>query len=116
MTAYLICHSNVESLDTVVFSAGPSGREEAVALFTDPKSAEQYIAEAGWSGEYTVATVDPIPLLRWLLKAYDDGVQHIVVDPKYSQQQAGERLNTLSIEGHLEHAGKHVVDVARPDF
>ena len=116
MAAYLVTSKSVELLDTVVFSAGPGEKEEAVALFTDPGSAEQYIEEAGWSEEYTVATVEPIPLLRWLVQAYDEGVKHVGVDPNYAEQQAGQRLNTLSIEGHLHHAGKHIVDVARPNF
>ena len=116
MAAYLITRTITKALDTVIFSAGPKDNEEAVAVFTNTKDAEQYIEDAGWNGEYTVATVEPIPFLRWLLKTYDEGVQHIAVDPKYADQKADTRLNTLSIEGHLEHAGKHIVDVARPDF
>ena len=116
MPAYLISRANVEALDTVIFSAGPNDKEEAVAVFTDPEAAEEYMQEAGWADEYTVATVEPIPFLRWLIQVYDEGVQHIAVDPKFSEQQAGQKLNTLSVEGHLEHAGKHIVDVARPDF
>lgn len=116
MSAYLITRVNVTPLDTVVFSAGPKDNEEAVAVFTDPRNAEQYIEQAGWIDQYTVATLDPIPFLRWLLQAHDDGVRHIAIDPAYAEQMAGTRLNTLSIEGHLEHAGKHIIDVARPDF
>lgn len=116
MPAYLITRKNVEPLDTVVFSAGPNENEEAIALFTDPNAAETYVQEAGWENEYTVATVDSIPFLRWLLHAYDDGVRHLVVDPDYQSQELGICLNTLDIEAHLSHAGEHVVDVARPDF
>jgi hypothetical protein len=116
MSAYLISRANVEALDTVIFSAGPNDNEEAVAMFTDPNLAEKYLKEAGWEGTYTVATVEPIPFLRWVLKLHDEGVRHLVIDPEYSQQTEGLRLNTLSIEGHLEHAGKHIVAVARPDF
>lgn len=116
MVAYLITRRNVEPLDTVVFSAGPNGKEEAFALFTAPATAESYIKAAGWEDDYTVAAIEPIPFLRLLLHAHDDGVQHIVVDPDYADQQSGLRLNTLNLTAHLEHAGKHVVDVARPDF
>ncbi|MCA9198271.1 MAG: hypothetical protein KDA87_12065 [Planctomycetales bacterium] len=116
MPAYLISRTNVEALDTVIFSAGPKEREEAVAVFTDPKSADAFMQDAGWAKDYTVATVEPIPFLRWLIQVHDEGVQHIVVDPSFSEQQAGKRLNTLSVKAHLEHAGKHIVDVARPDF
>lgn len=116
MPAYLISRANVEALDTIIFSAGPNDKEEAVAVFTDPRTAEEYMNEAGWAAEYTVATVEPIPFLRWLLKLHDEGVQHLVIDPNYSEQKEGKRLNTLNVKGHLEHAGKHIVDVARPDF
>lgn len=114
--AYLISRKDAESLDTIVFSAGPEDAEEAVAVFTDPTSAEKYLEDAGWEREYVVAAVEPIQFLRWLLFAYDDGIDHLVVDPIYAEQQAGQQLNTLSIEGHLEHAGSHIVNVARPDF
>lgn len=116
MAAYLISRANVKALDTIIFSAGPNEKEEAVAVFTDPRSAEEYMKEAGWAGEYTVATVEPIPFLRWVLQVHDEGVQHLVIDPKFSDQKDGNRLNTLNVEAHLEHAGKHIVDVARPDF
>lgn len=116
MSAYLITRTNVSDLETVVFLAGPENREEAVAIFTNPQAAELYITQAGWQSEYTVATLDSIPFLRWLLKLHDEKVTHLVINPNYQEQQAGEKLNTLSIEAHLEHAGKHVVDVARPEF
>lgn len=116
MPAYLISKANVDALDTIIFAAGPNEKEEAVAVFTDPRSAEDYMKVAGWASEHTVATVEPIPFLRWLLKVYDEGVQHLVINPDYSEQQAGKRLNTLDVKGQLEHAGKHIVDVARPDF
>lgn len=116
MVAYLIARENVDPLDTVVFAAGPNGKEEAVALFTDPNTAKSYIEAAGWEDEYTVATVEPIPFLRWLLHAYDDGVHHLVVDPDFADQEAQVRLNTLDLEAHLAHAGEHIVEVARPDF
>lgn len=116
MPAYVITRSNVEALDTIVFSAGPNENEEAVAVFTGPRLAEEYLKLAGWQAEYTVATVEPIPFIRWLLALHDDGVQHLVIDPDHADQQAGNGLSTLSIAGQLEHAGKHIVAVARPDF
>ena len=116
MPAYLISRTDAESLETVVFSAGPDGKEEAVAVFTDANCAEQYLIDSGWKGEYTVAIVEPIPFLRWLLQVHDDKVEHLVIDPKHAEQQTGQRLNTLSVKGQLEHAGQHIIDVARPDF
>ena len=116
MSAYLICRAKVKTLDTVIFFTDPYEKEEAVAVFTDSKKAEAYLSDAAWVGEYTVATVDAIPFLKWLLQLHDEGVQYLVIDPKYADQQAGIRMNTLSIKGHLEHAGNHIVDVARPDY
>ena len=116
MAAYLISRTTSEVLDTTVFSAGPKDNEEAVLVFTSAKDAQQYIDDAGWQDDHTVATVESIPFLKWLMKAYDEGVQHLAVDPKYVDQASGTRLNTLDIEGQLEHAGNHIVDVASPDF
>lgn len=116
MTCYVISRAAVPSLETIVFTAGPKEKEEAIAVFTDPSGAQSYLESAGWSEEYTVATLEPIPLLQWLLQAHEAGVHHIVVDPNYERQRRGERQDTLSIEAHLEHAGNHILQVARPDF
>ena len=116
MTAYILTRTQSEELDTVIFAAGPNDRDEAVAVFTDLANAEQYLVEANWSPEYTVATLESIPFLRWMLQLHDNGVSYLAIDPTFADQQSGVRIDTLSIEGHLEHAGKHIVDVARPDF
>jgi hypothetical protein len=116
MDCYLISRTADAALDTIVFTAGPTDKEEAVAVFTDVSAAQSYIDKAGWSEQYSVASVEPIPFLRWLLKAYDEGVHYLVVDPDYDTQQRGESQNTLSIEAHLEHASSHILQVARPDF
>lgn len=49
MSVYVIAMKNREFLDTPVFHAGPSGNDEAVAVFNNRESAQQYIDEAGWS-------------------------------------------------------------------
>jgi hypothetical protein len=49
MPVYVIAKAGHEFLDTPVFHAGPSGGEEAIAVFTDRDSADQYIHDAGWS-------------------------------------------------------------------
>ncbi|RMF41276.1 MAG: hypothetical protein D6753_09865 [Planctomycetota bacterium] len=115
MAAYLICRNGVDDLETIVFSAGPNENEEAVAVFSDPAKAEAYLQAAGLDGEYTVATVDPIPFLRWVITAHDNGVQHLVVDPDYEQQKAGQKLTSLSIEAQLEHAGDRLIQGAEAD-
>jgi hypothetical protein len=116
MVCYLISQASIPSLETIVFTAGPKEKEEAIAVFTDPSAAESYIGKARWGEECPVATLESIPFLRWLLQAHEDGIQHIAVDPDFESQHRGERSNTLSIETHLEHAGSHILQVARPDF
>jgi hypothetical protein len=116
MAAYLISRAGEPTLDTVVFAAGPHDNEEAVAVFTDPTTARAYIESAGWDADYTVATLDAIPFLKWLLHAHQQGVRHLAVNPDYERQQRGERQTTLSIEAHLAHAGDHILQVADPDF
>lgn len=49
MSVYVIAKKNREFLDTHVFHAGPSGNEEAVAVFSNRKPAQQCIDEADWS-------------------------------------------------------------------
>lgn len=116
MSAYLICRAKAEDLETIIFSVGPHKQQEAVAVFTDLNAAESYIHEAGWAGKYTVATLEPIPFLRWLLRVYEESVRHLVINPNYADHQAGVRLSTLDLERHLEHAGSQVLEVASPDF
>ena len=116
MACYLISRADVPTLDTVVLTAGPDEKEEAIPVFTDPSAAQTYIDRAGWKAEYTVATLQPIPFLRWLLQAHEEGVQYLAVNPDYEQQQQGQGQDTLNLEAHLEHAGRHILEVASPDF
>jgi hypothetical protein len=116
MACYLISRASIPSLETIVFTAGPKEKEEAIAVFTDPSAAESYVERAGWGEEYAVATLESIPFLKWLLQAHENGIQYIAVDPDFESQHRGERQNTLNIEAHLEHAGSHILQVARPDF
>jgi len=114
MAAYLITKNDSEVLDMPVYAADES--EEITMVFTSPESAQRYIDDAEWSDEYTVATLDSIPFLEWLLHCHRSGVDLIATDPKRSDQEAGQKINSLSIEAHLQHAGDHIVSVANPDF
>jgi len=116
MPVYILAQADCDDLATAIFSAGPDSREEAVAVFTDSSTAEKYLEDAGWTSEYTIATVDAIPFMKFVLELHAQGVQHMAIDPHFADQQAGIRLDTLDIEAHLEHAGRHIMEVARPDF
>ncbi len=114
MSAYLIAHKNTDDLDTIVFD-GEAG-QEIVAVFSDPKKAEKYINDAGWNDTYTVATLDAIAFMEWLIKCHRSGIEIMMTDPDRDEQESGRRLNTMNIEAHLNAAGEHIVLIANPDF
>lgn len=116
MACYLISRASESTLETVVFAMDPSGSDEAVAVFSDPATARLYIEKSGMSDEYTVATLEPIPFLRWLLHVHEDGIEYLLCDPDFEAQKRGQPQNTLDVRAHLEHAGNHIMQVVHPDF
>ena len=114
MSAFLITKKDSEPLDTPVYAADE--KEEIVMVFTSQQAAQRYIDDADWTDEYTVATLEPIPFLEWLLLCYKNGIKFIATDPNRSEQESGQKVNSLNIEDHLVHAGQHIVTVANPDF
>jgi hypothetical protein len=113
MATYLISKKDTKQLETIVFNAEGG---EAVAVFTDPKNAQQYIDDADWSEEFTVATLDAISFMEWLITCYRDGVLFMATNPRRSEQEAGMKVDSLNIEAQLTHAGQHINLVANPDF
>ena len=113
MATYLITKKDTEQLETIVFE---SEGGEAVAVFTDPKNAQAYIDDANWSDEFTVATLDSIAFMEWLIKCYRDGVRFMATNPTRAAQEAGSKVDSLDIEAHLKHAGEHIHLIANPDF
>jgi hypothetical protein len=114
MAAYLITKSDSKLLDTPVFAADQV--DEIVTVFTDPKNAQQYIDDAGWSEDHTVATLDSIAFMEWLLHCHRSGIELMATDLKRSDHDAGRKISSLNIKAHLEHAGEHVVLTANRDF
>ena len=114
MSAFLITKTDSEPLDTPVYAADET--DEIVMVFTSQQSAQRYIDDAEWGDEYTVATLEPISFLEWLLLCHRNGIESIATDPSRSDQISGQRVSSLSIEDHLIHAGQHIVAVATPDF
>lgn len=114
MSTFLIANKDSDKLETIVFDG--EGGTESVAVFTDFKKADQYIRDANWTDQYTVATLQPIDFMEWLIHCHRSGIQLMVTDPLRSDQEAGRKLSTLNIEAHLEHAGEHIELVADPEF
>ncbi|HYW80648.1 MAG TPA: hypothetical protein VE890_13785 [Thermoguttaceae bacterium] len=100
MPVYVIAKAGREFLDTPVFHAGPSGSEEAIAVFTDRDSADQYINEAGWS-DHEVGELTSLQLLQWMVKAHGDGTRLLAVNPDRTGQLAGKRQVVVTIEEQL---------------
>ncbi|MEM7784322.1 MAG: hypothetical protein AAF939_06765 [Planctomycetota bacterium] len=113
MAAYVLTNRNTKELETTIFS---SEAGDAVAVFTDPKHAQKYLDDADWNESMTVATLESVELIEWLMHCYRNGVRLLATDPKRSEQDSGMRLSTLDIEAQLEHAGNHIIRTANPEF
>jgi len=100
MSLCVIAKKNREFLDTPVFHAGPSGNEEAIAVFSNRESAQQYIDEAGWS-DHEVGELTPLQLLRWMVKAHEDGTAFLAVNPNRPGQLASKPQVVITIEAKL---------------
>ncbi len=116
MAAYLITKKGIDDLETVVFKAGPEGGGESVPVFTDPARAQRYIDEAAWSNEFTIAEVEPVEFLKWLMHCHADGIELLATDPDRNEHVAGRRIETMNIAAQLEHAAMHILQIAHPDF
>lgn len=114
MSAFLITRKESEPIDTPVYAADET--DEIVMVFTTQQSAQRYIDDAQWGDQYTIAQLEPIPFLQWLLLCHRNGIASIATDPIRSEQQNGQRINSLNIEAHLNHAGQHIVSVANSEF
>lgn len=101
MASYVIAKKGSDLLDTPVFYAGESGNEEALAVFTDLDSAKGYLSAAGWTGDHDVGELTALQLLRWLVKAHDQGIRYLAINPDRSQQTAGDRQHVVAIEEKL---------------
>ena len=101
MSAYVIARRGSEFLDTPVFCAGSSGKEEAVAAFADRVAAQRYIDDASWGSEYEVGELDHLQLLHWLVTAHTQGTHYLVVNPDRRRHLAGSEQEIMVIEERL---------------
>lgn len=93
-TVFVIAKKGMDFLDTPVFHAGESGGEEAVALFTDRQSAQQYLNRAAWGETDEIGELPPSDLLQWLVESAEDGIRYVTINPDREQHLAG-RPNRL---------------------
>ena len=117
MSVFVIADSKCQDLVTSVYRTDDG---DAAMLFTSNETAASYLEHSA-SGEsakegLTVAELDAIPLLQWLLEAYEDGVAHLVVDPDYAAVDRGASVPSLNLAAQLEQASAHILQLARPDF
>lgn len=113
MSHCVIAKKNREFLDTPVFHAGPSGNEEAIAVFSNRESAQQYIDEAGWS-DHEVGELTPLQLLRWMVKAHEDGTAFLAVNPDRPGQLASKPQDVITIEAKLSEIANSLSAALQP--
>jgi hypothetical protein len=101
MAAYLIIQKNCDDWDVPVFRAGDGDRNEAIAVFTGRTRAAQYLHDAGLEEDHQVCEVSAIELLEIMVRAHDEGVAYVAVNPTREQQLAGERQPVIVLERQL---------------
>lgn len=102
MNTFVVAKKNSEYLDTPVFRAGPSGEEEAIAVFTSHELAARYINHAGWSDEYDAGELKPIQLVRWLAIANEEGTEMVVVNPDRKEHLEGMQQSVIHLKEPFE--------------
>ncbi len=107
MPVYAIAKRGSEFLDTPVFHAGSSDDEEAIAVFTDRDSANQYIEGAGWS-DHEAGELTSLQLLQLMVKAHADGTRFLAVNPERTGQLAGELQGVVTIEERLNEVANSI--------
>jgi hypothetical protein len=117
---FVIVKKGSDFLDTPVFHAGESGDEEAVALFTGRRQAQQYLDRAGWGEADEIGGLSPGDLLRWLVESEREGIRYVTVNPDRERHLAGDPQAVLSIDALGEESAdslfRRVTDLAQgPD-
>lgn len=101
MAAYLIVRKDCDDWDIPVFYAGDGGRDEAIAVFTGRTRAVQYLRDAGLQEDHRVREFSAIELFEMMVKAHQDGVTYVAVNPKPEQQLVGQRQPVIVLERQL---------------
>lgn len=89
MDVYAIADSDESDdvLNTPVFDCGQVS-ESAIALFTDEKYAQSFIAAASWGSKQTVAELETSQAARLMLEAYEEDVRFLAIDPQFGSGEA----------------------------
>lgn len=101
MPAYLIANKDCDHWDVPVFSAGEGHRDEAVAVFTGPSRAAKYLRDTGLEEDHEVCEVSAIELFEMMVKAHEEGVAYVAVNPNRQRQLAGRRQPVIVLERQL---------------
>ncbi len=114
---FVIAKKGADFLDTPVFRAGESGDQEAVAVFTTRKLAQQYLDRAGWNETDEVGSLPPDDLLRWLVEAEREGIRYATVNPDRDRHLKGVAQGVLSLDALGEESAdslsRQVAELAR---
>ena len=102
MGAFVITRKHSEFLDTPTHRAGPDDKDEAIVVFTTRRAAEKYVEDAGWATEYEVGELRSIQLLRWVLIAFEQGTDMVVVNPSRKRHLAGEPQSVVFLNEPLD--------------
>jgi hypothetical protein len=101
MAAYLIVYKDCDDWDLPVFYAGDGDREEAIAVFTGCPRAAKYLRDAGLQEDHEVCEVSAIELFEMMVKAHEEGVGYVAVNPNRKQQLAGRPQPVIALERQL---------------
>lgn len=101
MNFYVLAKRDSDDLDTPVFDMGTSSNESAVAIFLRRQAAVDYLTEANWSSDHTVAAIEPTQTLKWLVHAQENGIDFVAIDPDRQKQVAGRDQPGLYLDDPL---------------
>jgi hypothetical protein len=101
MAAYLIIQKGCDNWDIPVFHAGDGFRDEAIAVFTSRTRVARYLHNSGLEEDHEVCEVSAIELFEMMVKAHENGIAYVAVNPRREQQLAGERQPVIVLERQL---------------
>lgn len=99
MSLYVIADpdSHLDLLDSPLLDVGLNGNRTAIAIFSHKRRAKAFIEQLEWFDE-GVAEIEPLQGLAWLIKAKENLVDYIVLnpEPEVNTRQSGQRLMPLA--------------------
>jgi hypothetical protein len=101
MSFYALTKKGEEDFTPPVFEAGTAEDEEAVGVFTTAEKAQAFLEAIEWQETDEIAELEPLDLLAWLLQAYQEGLEYLIVDPDANLAE-GEEQTVLALEDEFE--------------